>query len=99
MTEKNIYQKLYKNKKEYEAAIKLDKEKYSAKIKLEAKVEKEMREVFKGELHNNETFYLMVKKLVPILDQLPQEPVLNEYLDHHLTNMVQKFGIKDTLDF
>jgi len=103
MTKKNIYQKLYKNKKEYEDAIKLDKEKYSAKIKLEAKVEKEMREVFKCELHNNETFYLMVQKLEPILNQLPQEPVLNKYIDHYLSGarkrMVQKFGIKDSLNF
>ena len=84
MTEKNIYQKLYKNYKEYEDEIKLDKAKYSAKIKLEAKVEKEMREVLKGELHNNETFYLMVQKLVPILGQLPQEPVLNKYIGGYI---------------
>ena len=65
---------------EYEEALKLDKEKYLAKIKLEAKVEKELREVLEGELHNNETFHLTVKKLLPILRQLPQEPVDNKYL-------------------
>jgi len=99
MSEKNIYQKLYKNMKEYEDAIKLDKEKYSAKIKLEAKVEKEMRDVLEGELHNNETFYLMVQKLVPVLDQLPQEPVLNKYIGTYLSRVRRRLEIKDSLNF
>jgi hypothetical protein len=98
MIEKNIYQKLYKNEKEYKDAIKLDKEKYLAKIKLEAKVEKEMREVLEGELYNNETFYLMVKKLVPILGQLPQEPVLNKYIGTYLSRVKKRVELDDLLN-
>tara|TARA_Y100001973_G_scaffold87417_1_gene131350 strand:- start:60 stop:341 length:282 start_codon:yes stop_codon:yes gene_type:complete len=84
MTEKNIYQKLYKNMEEYEEALKLDKEKYLAKIKLEAKVEKEMREILEGEIYNNETMYLMSQKLIPVLAQLPQEPILNKYIGEYI---------------
>tara|TARA_Y100001938_G_scaffold122849_1_gene171620 strand:- start:57 stop:338 length:282 start_codon:yes stop_codon:yes gene_type:complete len=84
MTEKNIYQKLYKNMEEYEKALKLDKEKYLAKIKLEAKVEKEMREILEGEIYNNETMYLMSQKLIPVLAQLPQEPILNKYIGGYI---------------
>tara|TARA_Y100001963_G_C6756268_1_gene437006 strand:+ start:292 stop:540 length:249 start_codon:yes stop_codon:yes gene_type:complete len=58
----------------------LSKEKYLAKIKLEAKVEKEMREILEGEIHNNETMYLMSQKLIPVLAQLPLEPILNRYI-------------------
>jgi len=75
------------NKKEYENAIKLDKEKYLAKIKLEAKVEKEMREVLKNEIYNNETFSLMVEKLAVIFKQLPQEPILNEYIGTYMDRL------------
>ncbi len=84
MTKKNIYQKLYKNMEEYEEALKLDKEKYLAKIKLEAKVEKEMREILEGEIYNNETMYLMGQKLIPVLAQLPQEPILNKYIGGYI---------------
>ena len=98
MTKKNIYQKLYKNLEEYEEAVKLDKEKYLSKIKLEAKVEKEMREVLGGELHNNETMNLMVQKLVPILAQLPQEPVLNKYLVLVLGRVHQRLHLNDSLN-
>ena len=84
MTKKNIYQKLYKNMEEYEEALKLDKEKYLAKIKLEAKVEKEMREILEGEIYNNETMYLMGQKLIPVLAQLPQEPILNKYIGRYI---------------
>ena len=84
MTKKNIYQKLYKNMEEYEEALKLDKEKYLAKIKLEAKIEKEMREILEGEIYNNETMYLMGQKLIPVLAQLPQEPILNKYIGRYI---------------
>ena len=84
MTKKNIYQKLYKNMEEYEEALKLDAEKYSEKIKLEAKVEKEMREILEGEIYNNETMYLMGQKLIPVLAQLPQEPILNKYIGSYI---------------
>ncbi len=87
MPKQNIYQKLYKNEKEYVAAIKLDKKNYLAKIELEAKVEKEMKEALKDELYNNETFSLLVEKLVPILYQLPHEPVLNKYLKPHFLRL------------
>ena len=50
------------------------------KKQLEKKVEKEMREVMEGELFNNETFNLMVEKMVTVLEQLPNEPVENEFL-------------------
>ena len=50
------------------------------KKQLEKKVEKEMREVMEGELFNNETFNLMVEKIVTVLGQLPNEPVENEFL-------------------
>jgi len=50
------------------------------KKELERKVEKEMREVMEGELYNNETFNLMVEKMVTVLGQLPNEPVENEFL-------------------
>ena len=51
------------------------------KEQLEKKVEKEMKELMeKGELYNNETFNLMVEKMVTILEQLPNEPVENEFL-------------------
>ena len=50
------------------------------KKQLEKKVEKEMREVMEGELFNNETFNLMVEKMVTVLGQLPNEPVENEFL-------------------
>jgi len=69
---------------EYEEALKLDKAKYSAKIKLEAKVEKEMREILEGEIYNNETMYLMGQKLIPVLAQLPQEPILNKYIGRYI---------------
>ena len=69
---------------EYEEALKLDKEKYLAKIKLEAKVEKEMREILEGEIYNNETMYLMGQKLIPVLAQLPQEPILNKYIGRYI---------------
>ena len=84
MTKENIYQKLYKNMEEYEEALKLDKEKYLAKIKLEAKIEKEMREILEGEIYNNETMYLMGQKLIPVLAQLPQEPILNKYIGRYI---------------
>tara|TARA_Y100001938_G_scaffold129042_1_gene183484 strand:- start:71 stop:352 length:282 start_codon:yes stop_codon:yes gene_type:complete len=84
MSKKNIYQKLYKNMEEYEEALKLDKEKYLAKIKLEAKIEKEMREILEGEIYNNETMYLMGQKLIPVLAQLPQEPILNKYIGGYI---------------
>jgi len=84
MTKKNIYQKLYKNMEEYEEALKLDKEKYLAKIKLEAKIEKEMREILESEIYNNETMYLMGQKLIPVLAQLPQEPILNKYIGEYI---------------
>ena len=84
MTKKNIYQKLYKNMEEYEEALKLDAEKYSEKIKLEEKVEKEMREILEGEIYNNETMYLMGQKLIPVLAQLPQEPILNKYIGGYI---------------
>ena len=98
MTEANNCQKLYKNMEEYEDEIKLDKEKYLAKIKLEAKVEKEMREVLEGELHNNETFHLMGQKLVPVLAQLPQEPVLNKYIGHYLSQTAKRMQLNDLLN-
>ena len=98
MTEANNCQKLYKNMEEYEDEIKLDKEKYLAKIKLEAKVEKEMREVLEGELHNNETLHLMGQKLVPVLRQLPQEPVLNKYLVLVLGRVNQRLRLNDSLN-
>ena len=69
---------------EYEEALKLDKEKYLAKIKLEAKIEKEMREILEGEIYNNETMYLMGQKLIPVLAQLPQEPILNKYIGRYI---------------
>lgn len=50
------------------------------KKQLEKKVEKEMREVMEDELFNNETFNLMVEKMVTVLEQLPNEPVENEFL-------------------
>jgi len=50
------------------------------KKQLEKKVEKEIREVMEGELFNNETFNLMVEKMVTVLEQLPNEPVENEFL-------------------
>ena len=84
MSKKNIYQKLYKNMEEYEKALKLNAEKYSEKIKLEAKVEKEMREILEGEIYNNETMYLMSQKLIPVLAQLPQEPILNKYIGEYI---------------
>ena len=69
---------------EYEEALKLDKEKYLEKIKLEAKIEKEMREILEGEIYNNETMYLMGQKLIPVLAQLPQEPILNKYIGRYI---------------
>jgi len=69
---------------EYEEALKLDKEKYLAKIKLEAKIEKEMREILESEIYNNETMYLMGQKLIPVLAQLPQEPILNKYIGEYI---------------
>ena len=50
------------------------------KAELETKVAKELKEVLDSEIYNNETFHLTVKKLLPILRQLPQEPVDNKYL-------------------
>ena len=98
MTEANNYQKLYKNMEEYEDEIKLDKEKYLAKIKLEAKVEKEMREILEGELHNNETFHLMGQKLVPVLRQLPQEPVLNKFISTCLDRVKKFVELDDSIN-
>jgi len=97
MPKQNIYQKLYKNEKEYVAAIKLDKKKYLAKIELEAKVEKEMKEALKDELYNNETFSLLVQKLVPILSQLPREPVLNKYLKPHFLRVHEMINRDDAI--
>tara|TARA_R100000655_G_scaffold17781_1_gene37677 strand:- start:510 stop:722 length:213 start_codon:yes stop_codon:yes gene_type:complete len=50
------------------------------KAELETKVAKELKEVLDSEIYNNETFHLTVKKLLPILRQLPKEPVDNKYL-------------------
>ena len=65
------------------------------KKQLEKKVEKEMREVMEGELFNNETFNLMVEKMVTVLEQLPNEPVENEFLKELFLRMRQRIHLME----
>ena len=65
------------------------------KKQLEKKVEKEMKEVMEGELFNNETFNLMVKKMVTVLEQLPNEPVENEFLKELFLRMRQRIDLME----
>ena len=65
------------------------------KKQLEKKVEKEMREVMEGELFNNETFNLMVEKMVTVLEQLPNEPVENEFLKEMFLRIRKKIDLNE----
>jgi len=65
------------------------------KKQLEKKVEKEIREVMEGELFNNETFNLMVEKMVTVLEQLPNEPVENEFLKEMFLRIRKKIDLNE----
>tara|TARA_R100001443_G_scaffold26600_1_gene39892 strand:+ start:102 stop:317 length:216 start_codon:yes stop_codon:yes gene_type:complete len=65
------------------------------KKQLEKKVEKEMREVMESELFNNETFNLMVEKMVTVLEQLPNEPVENEFLKEMFLRIRKKIDLNE----
>ncbi len=61
---------------------------------IEDAVEKEMRELMQYEIFNNESFAIAVKKMSKVLEQLPEEPIDNEYLKELFLRVKRQLDLK-----